>query len=273
MKITEADPSRGILDFDRALRKFSLERFARPPALEPWIEGFWQVSWDLPAAEEHVQTNLAEANVHIVAEGDGAWLYGVPGRLFVRKISGRGRVFGIKFRPGAFHAFSGGDVSRMAGLRLPLDKFWGEAGATWGRAMLAAVTDAARVELSVGLVSGRLPKAPARSTALAERLIRDPSITSVAAAARALGLDERALERLFRAEVGLPPKQFLKRFRLQEAAERLVREPRLSCSSLALDLGYADQAHFTRDFRAVVGLPPETYRRRQVRPPSDPRPT
>ncbi|MDP3177080.1 MAG: helix-turn-helix domain-containing protein [Spirochaetaceae bacterium] len=60
--------------------------------------------------------------------------------------------------------------------------------------------------------------------------------------------------------------ELLARFRLQEAAERLIRESDLCCASRALDLGYADQAHFTRDFRSVVGMPPEAYRRSHDRP-------
>jgi AraC-like DNA-binding protein len=32
---------------------------------------------------------------------------------------------------------------------------------------------------------------------------------------------------------------------------------------VAFDLSYFDQAHFNRDFKAVVGVSPETYRRRQ----------
>lgn len=33
------------------------------------------------------------------------------------------------------------------------------------------------------------------------------------------------------------------------------------CATLALDLGYADQAHFIRDFKQLVGHPPAGYAR------------
>jgi AraC-like DNA-binding protein len=35
----------------------------------------------------------------------------------------------------------------------------------------------------------------------------------------------------------------------------------VNLTSLAQDLGYADQAHFTRDFKAIVGRSPSDYRR------------
>ena len=46
--------------------------------------------------------------------------------------------------------------------------------------------------------------------------------------------------------------------RLHEAAERLRTDDR-SMSELAALLGYADQAHFTRDFSRVTGTTPGRF--------------
>jgi AraC-like DNA-binding protein len=53
----------------------------------------------------------------------------------------------------------------------------------------------------------------------------------------------------------------LQRYRLHEANERLKAEPRTSLVELALELGYVDQPHFVRDFKAVVGVTPGSYAR------------
>ena len=50
------------------------------------------------------------------------------------------------------------------------------------------------------------------------------------------------------------------RKRLQEAAERLRIDPSTDLATLAAETGYADHAHLTRDFRAVLGIAPTTYR-------------
>jgi AraC-like DNA-binding protein len=76
-------------------------------------------------------------------------------------------------------------------------------------------------------------------------------------------VDIRTLQRIFRREIGIGPKEVITRVRLQEAAERLLRSPGLACGDLAQDMGYFDQAHFIRDFKSVVGVSPEAYRRRQ----------
>jgi AraC-like DNA-binding protein len=48
---------------------------------------------------------------------------------------------------------------------------------------------------------------------------------------------------------------------LIEAAERLAADPAADGATLAHDLGYADHAHFIRDFKRLVGQPPAAYAR------------
>lgn len=90
----------------------------------------------------------------------------------------------------------------------------------------------------------------------------DPTLLRVETLAEKSGLSLRDLQRLFRAEVGIPPKETIRRFRLQQAADRFDADPETGCLRMAMDLGYFDQAHFARDFRAVVGVPPDAYRER-----------
>ena len=68
------------------------------------------------------------------------------------------------------------------------------------------------------------------------------------------GIGKRNLEKLFR-EYIVAPKWVIQRYRLHEAAERLDTAA-TDLSTLAYELGYADQAHFVRDFKAAVGRPP-----------------
>jgi AraC-like DNA-binding protein len=257
------DRPRGILDFRAALKRFELRRFPPQGRLAPWVEAYWQVSWNLAADEEHVQSNISHASVNIAFEADGTWLYGVPDRLFTRRLSGSGSVLGIKFLPGGFFPFARGDLSSLRGARVPLAEHWDGVGALLHEKVLAEDDPARRIALASELLARRLPASPARSTDTARRIEADPAAYTVARAAAELGLGERALEKLFRAEVGIGPKEVIRRFRLQSAADRLAREPSTPCGALALELGYADQAHFIKDFKSVVGRPPQAYRRDQ----------
>ncbi len=99
-------------------------------------------------------------------------------------------------------------------------------------------------------------------------MARDRSIIRLQDVVTASGLSLRLLQRHFLQYVGVNPKWVIQRYRLHEAAERLKAGP---VDLTALALGYFDQAHFTRDFRAIVGKPPGAWSR-QFRHPSRPPP-
>jgi AraC-like DNA-binding protein len=59
--------------------------------------------------------------------------------------------------------------------------------------------------------------------------------------------------------VGVPPKWVVRRFRVQEACERVKTGEAPNWSQLASELGYFDQSHFIRDFKDQVGRTPAEY--------------
>lgn len=52
------------------------------------------------------------------------------------------------------------------------------------------------------------------------------------------------------------------RYRLHEVTRRLDDRLAIDWAALAVELGYADQAHLTRDFAAIFGEPPTRYAER-----------
>jgi len=87
----------------------------------------------------------------------------------------------------------------------------------------------------------------------------DPALMRVDQLAAATGLSVRRLQRLFAEFVGVGPKWVMRRARLHEAAERADRGDGAAWAAVAADLGYADQAHLTREFTAIIGIPPARY--------------
>jgi hypothetical protein len=143
MRVTDRDPSKGILDFSSALERFALHRHAPAADVQPWVESYWVVECELPRGQRHRQTNLSHASGNVALEPKGAFLYGVPGRTFVRTITGKGRVFGIKFKPGAFFPFYGRSVSGLTGKVVRLSRVFGDAGLAWANAMADTSSDQA----------------------------------------------------------------------------------------------------------------------------------
>ena len=77
-------------------------------------------------------------------------------------------------------------------------------------------------------------------------------------------ISERRLQRLFAEYIGVTPKWVIQRYRLQEAIWRLAQPDSPTLASLAQELGFFDQAHFSRKFAALVGNTPLDYRRSQL---------
>ena len=86
------------------------------------------------------------------------------------------------------------------------------------------------------------------------------SAVSLADLAEIAGVHEVHVVRGFRRSRGVTPGAYLRRLRL-EAARRALLESDRPIADIAFDAGYYDQAHFTREFRRTIGLPPAAFRR------------
>jgi AraC-like DNA-binding protein len=69
----------------------------------------------------------------------------------------------------------------------------------------------------------------------------------------------RAFERQFGAAFHLTPQRFLRKLRLR-IASRALMDTDESLSKIALKCGFADQSHFSREFRRHFGRTPRAYR-------------
>lgn len=272
-----APPPRGILE--RAAvpdGEIAHQRTLPVPSLAPFIEHFWSVRWDLRAP--FVAETLPHPSVHLVFEVSAgkrrAEITGVPTGRFTRTLRGAGAVFGIKFRPASFQPVLKGSMSTLTDRLLRLSRVFGGAARPFVASMLAALPTANEERLittSEAFLEARrvaMPAEVARMRDLVERLATDRSITTVEAAAALAGLDVRTLQRRFGRYVGVSPKWVIQRYRLHEAAALLAEAEGPSLASIAASLGYFDQPHFVRDFKAVVGHPPGRYRDRRCPRPS-----
>ncbi len=91
----------------------------------------------------------------------------------------------------------------------------------------------------------------------------NPDVNRVADVCAQFGIGERTLQRLTRHRVGLSPKWLVRRRRIQDATWRL-RTGATTVAAVAADLGYADEAHLSRDFRRVTGVTPGVFAARYV---------
>jgi AraC-like DNA-binding protein len=103
----------------------------------------------------------------------------------------------------------------------------------------------------------REPRAVRETLALlAERFAENLSLDALA---RAVGLSPWHLARVILRHTGLPPHAHQLEHRLRAARDHLAGPERLA--DIAALVGFADQSHLTRAFRARFGLTPGAYRK------------
>ena len=254
----------GVLHPGTAATRFSLNRHRPPEDLAPFVDFCWVVRWDLRGEPAHEQAILPHPNVNLAFEAAGPAVYGIDRRVFARKISGAGVVLGIRFRPGGFRPFySAGKISTLNDLVVPAGDIFGPAADRACAAVLAAASsDEAMIAAGAGLLRAAGPRPDPvidQVAAIVDRITADPGLRRVASLADVFGLPERRLQRLFAEYVGVSPKWVMRRARLHEAALCADAGGNVDWAALATDLGYADQAHLTRDFTATLGMPPSRY--------------
>ncbi|MEV4679209.1 helix-turn-helix domain-containing protein [Streptomyces kurssanovii] len=281
--------TRGIVEARELFARVRFRRREPASALRPYLEHYWLIDWDL--AEPYASHVVPHPSVNVVFqryddEPAHAEVAGIGLELFTHKLSGRGRVCGVQFRPGGFRPFAPDrPVSDWTGQRLPFGDVLlpGRDEKTLRTAAHSVVDpedEDARVAALDTFLLGLEPRPDPRAEhamELVERVRTDRSVRRVSQLAEAAGLSARSLQRLFAGWVGVGPKWVILRYRIHEALERAEQADEqtgvptgaaagrpaggVDWAALADDLGYSDQAHLVRDFTATVGVPPSAYTR------------
>ena len=241
-------------------------RYPPSPGLAPLVERYWIPVWSLNAPQS--QSTLQHPVCLVVVSNTYARFYGVVRGLSTVTLEGDGWAVGTMLTPAAGRLLLGRSVATVTDTCLDL-------------AEVSAV-DASRLVAEVRAAMADEPAAPdahAMAVASVERqlapllpvdeqgelinrvvswLEAHPEVTRVADLAAEFAMTERTLQRLVEQRVGLTPKWLIQRRRLHDAVQRL-KAGQASLADIAVELGYADQAHFTHDFRTVSGLTPGEF--------------
>jgi AraC-like DNA-binding protein len=255
---------RGVLNLGAGLKAFEVVRYHPSDDLAFCVEHYWIVRWDLLGQEPFRQETLPHPSIHIALEPGRFEVYGVVEGRFIRVLEGRGRVFGIMFRPGGFHSFYRRPVSELTNRIIPLPELFGETGQLLGAAIATSDDDKRGIAMAEEFLRAQRP-APDENLSLVGRIVKqiveEPGITHVEHLLANVDISKRTLQRLFDRYVGVGPKWVIQRYRLHEAIDRIAPHQPVEWANLAIDLGYHDQAHFIKHFKTIVGRTPEDYAR------------
>lgn len=245
-----------------------------PPDLSPRIAAVW--TWTSPADPAPTEVAvLPDGCMDLLFRcpaGEDGWSAG-EGALVVTGPDARPRpatalpgtgFVGIRFRPGMARAVLDADPGPLLGLTAPAGTVSRRLGALEERLADCRTPDAIAAGLLDGVrgLAGIGGDGPSRLPPLRVRaaldLIRGGS--RIGDLPSSLGVTDRMLRRDVLAWTGLSPKMLARILRFQ-AALALLRTAPGPLAILALEAGYADQAHMTREFRELGDMTPSGFRR------------
>lgn len=231
------------------------------PALRPFVDRFWiSVDDAAPPARRILPDGCIDVLVDLAAQGR-ALVVGTMTSASVFAPRGPVRIAAVRFRPAGAVPFLGVAARALTDGTFTCD----ELGARWladARWAETADADAAVASLQ-RLLLGRLSalKRPDPLVAHAVTALFRPAPPSIEALGRETGWSRQHLARAFHLHVGVSPKQLARVARLQRAVADLQQRGRGDgLADAAVRLGYFDQAHMARDFRALAGLTPAQAR-------------
>ncbi len=276
----------GVLRPGEFARHVTLVRAPAGESASHWVENRWSLRWDLPPGRWYDSEVLPHPTCSLTVElgshprpgmppGETVVVTGVVTRRFDVQVRGWGRVVGLRFRPGGLAALTGlpasawtdrsvagREVLPAALARRLADPGLAASGTAWAETAEAGLAALAgeRPDPRYGLVLD-----------VVADMLGDRGLLSVAEVARRHDVTVRTLQRLFTHYVGVGPKWVLSRYRMHDAVAELDAGWDGTLTDLAVRYGWYDQAHFTRDFTALVGVTPRQYRDRTAAEVADTR--
>ena len=221
-----------------------------------WVECVWtRTGGERPDGYERI---VPDGCMDLIwSDSAGVTAVGPNTTAFMAPLPPAGSVIGVRLHPGAAPPLFGVPAPALRDGRLPAEELWGDAGAWLAEAVAGAPSgDAERARLLLEFLAVRARRAAEPDPlvrAAAGRLHRAP-VTDVASE---LAVSERHLRRLVSAEVGYGPKRLGRVLRLRRALAQV--RGGVDLAEVAHAGGYADQAHFTNDCRALAGVAPGRF--------------
>jgi AraC-like DNA-binding protein len=240
----------------------------RPPvrALRDLVRVVWV---QRIGAEPYAQRNLPTGGVELhCTTGALPRLIGPLTASSVEVLAPGATVVGVRFRPGAAASVFGLPASELVDLTLSLDGVWGAAAVVLGERLLGARSpEVALCILQEELVLRRADGAPPDPlVSEAVRRLMPWRGGGVGSLSSLLAISESQLRRRCLAAAGIGPKALQRTLRfqgflalVQSTTVRATPPDGGGLAELATEVGYADQAHLSRECVRLTGLPPRAF--------------
>jgi AraC-like DNA-binding protein len=254
---------RGRLDPAGFEHHVTFHAYLPPADLAPFIDHFWTIRWEEAGSAYYSEEVMHQPYVDVFLSKQQSGIQGTFRGKRTYIAAGSGRIVGIRFRPGAFHAIWDGAIADLQDKYIDLQQVFPQADSRYIEHLMR-LDDQAVIDDLLKLVRAKHPQPDANIELINEiipAIESDESLRTVTAVAKAFGRSERWLQQLFQDYAGIGLKWLLQRHRLLAAAEQIRESDQPNWAAIAYDLGYSSQGHFIMAFKQVLGKTPRQYKK------------
>jgi AraC-like DNA-binding protein len=215
---------------------------------------------------EKSQTIHDNNTLEIIQICSRAWVSGVRTRPITIP-SGKGnKLMVIAFKKGAAHPFYSFPMNELTDSVVMADLVFGRSIHELREKLLSArsvLEMFCHVELFLQSKGGNKLHANSISKCIQYAITgitSQPNLLSFQELSSQIGYSQKHFIDLFRKQVGVVPKQYLKIIRFQKAIQETEKNRSINWSRLASESGFYDQAHFIHDFKEFSGFTPNEYK-------------
>lgn len=253
--------------------KMEYREFKPSAALRPYVDCYWIHAGILPTGKAYRCVPSGNTDI-IIGTSDGeewiqrndtwvrvprAFLSGLWTEPAVLKSDRRIEWFGIRFKPEVFVQIFRQPMREMENVTLDIRAVLGKGVDEWTNRIATAPDISRRIELAEAFLCKKISEQQSEQAYFTEaiRLIRQHGgQVSTEELSRKVYVGERQLQRAFREYFGITPKTYSRLVRFNWAASMLRNPDDVNWADVTYTCGYADQAHFIRDFREFSGVSP-----------------
>lgn len=260
----------------------AIQEFAPSIDLREYVRCYWTGNFNAYAAPDLAQSVVPNGTVELIihltdyhcelmsdtwGQSPDQIVLGIYTEPYVVRFRKNVRVFGIRFNPDGFYTLLGIPPSKF------LERFedMEAVGGTSFTAFCNRTRECRQVHDRINIADDFLRKNLTRHSAAynyvqaAARLIRKNWSLRMTELHDLIAISPRQLQREFKNQLGITPKAYMRLARMSAVHRYLSAEGKVDLTAVAHASGFADQAHFIREFHALTGSRPGTFRKERDR--------
>lgn len=247
------------------------------PLLRPYVLSYWSLATDgkdeelsamqrcFPAGTIEWIIQIRGKNMRGHKEGNcfhypASIFTGICNRANEWQSYGNAALLGVRFTPEAAIALFNAPLKEYPNSFINTEDFLGSSISPILSRIMSAATTAEQLSLMESFLLSKIRDIEMERNYFTEamKLIRQYDQLNIADLSKKVFVGERQLQRSFQNLLGITPKAYHKVMRLYKAHQSgLIQQDNFT--NIAYRMGYADPAHFTRDFKNYFGVPPEHH--------------